>query len=68
VRGARISSIAITGLVEQQLAIREMVPPNPSVLAMLRSARLVFASAPNRDADFGTVHALLDGLHERLRA
>jgi hypothetical protein len=27
VRGARISSIAITGLVEQQLAIREMVPP-----------------------------------------
>jgi hypothetical protein len=46
-----------------------MVPPNPSVLAMLRSARLVFAGAPNRDADLLiTVRALLDGLHERLRA
>jgi hypothetical protein len=69
VRGARISSIAITGLVEQQLATREMVPPNPLLLAMLRSASLVFADAPNRDADFLiTVRALLDGLHERLRA
>jgi AcrR family transcriptional regulator len=68
VRGARMSSIAITGLIEQELALREMVPPDPSVLAMLPSARLVFNSSPNRDADFEIVaRALIDGLHEKLR-
>jgi AcrR family transcriptional regulator len=68
VRGARMSSIAITGLIEQEMAMREMAPPDPSVLAMLPSARLVFTTAPNLDADFETtVRALIDGLHERLR-
>lgn len=67
VRGARMSSIAITGLIEQEMALREMAPPDPSLLAMLPSARLVFARAPNRDADFETmVRALIDGLHQRL--
>jgi AcrR family transcriptional regulator len=69
VRGARMSSIAITGLIEQELVIREMVPPDPSVLAMLPSARLVFTSPPNRDADFEIlVRAFIDGLYQGLRA
>ena len=69
VRGARMSSVAITGLIEQEMAMREMAPPDPSLLAMLPSARLVFSSPPNRDADFEiVVRALLDGLHQQLRA
>ena len=68
VRGARISSIAITGLVEQELATREMAPPDPSALTMLPSARLVFTNVSNRDADFEiVVRALIDGLYERLQ-
>lgn len=68
VRGARMSSVAITGLIEQELAMREMAPPDPSVLAMLPNARLVFARAPHRDSDFETtIRALIDGLHQRLR-
>jgi AcrR family transcriptional regulator len=69
VRAARMSSMAIGGIVDQELAHREMQAPDAAALAMLPNARLAFKAKHNREAEFETiVRALIDGLHARLKA
>jgi AcrR family transcriptional regulator len=69
IRAAATSSMALVGLVEEELRWAQMEPPDPSHLTHLPSTRLSFEQRPDRAADFELiVRALLDGLHARLSA
>jgi hypothetical protein len=66
---ATTSSMAITGLVQEEAAYAEMDWPDDEQLADLPNARAVFTAARDNDADFELlVRSLIDGLHARLLA
>ncbi len=64
---ATTSSMAIIGLVEEELVLAEMKHPGKETLAWLPNARLVFERKRNREAEFElVVRSLIEGLHARL--
>ena len=68
-RAATLSSLAISGFVDQELVIAEMAPPDAEMLAWLPNARLAFTSSGDRDAEFEmVVRAVIEGLHARAAA
>jgi AcrR family transcriptional regulator len=66
-RAAVATSMAIIGLVEEELAFRRLVPPPDESLAWAPNARLAFSTGRDRDADFDLiVRALVDGVADQL--
>ena len=69
VRAGVITSLAITGLVEEELLLRKMQAPAEGALTWVPNARLAFGIERDRDADFElVVRAIIDGVHARLAA
>jgi AcrR family transcriptional regulator len=67
VRAAAASSMAITGLVQEEMIFRTMKHPDDEMLAWLPNVRTMFKSKPDRDAEFDlVVRSLIEGLHARL--
>ena len=67
VMAATTSSMAIIGLVEEELVFGELRSPGDATLAWLPNARLVFNRKHNREAEFElVVRSLIEGLHARL--
>lgn len=68
-RGAVATSLAITGIVDEELLLRGMQLPEESALTWVPNARLAFDLERDEDADFElVVRALIDGVHARLAA
>ena len=64
---AKTSSMAITGLVKEEMIFYTMQHPGNEMLAWLPNVRVMFNTAPDRDAQFElAVRSLIDGLHSRL--
>ncbi len=69
IRAGVTSSLAITGVVEQELVMSRMQAPKEAALTWAPNARLAFGQARDREADFELiVRALIDGVHARLAA
>jgi AcrR family transcriptional regulator len=67
IRAAATSSMALIGLVEQEVRSANLQRPDPALLTHLPSTRMSFERIPDRDADFELiVRSLLEGLHARL--
>lgn len=67
VLAATTSSMAITGLVKEEMIFYTMQHPGNEMLAWLPNVRAMFNTAPDRDAQFElAVRSLIDGLHARL--
>lgn len=67
VEAAAASSLAIVGVVAEELSFQRMRTPRDQVLTALPNARLVFSTPYNYDRGFELiVRATLDGLHSRL--
>ena len=63
------TSLAITGMVEGELLVRNMQRPDAAALTWVPNARLAFGRERDTDADFElVVRSMLDGVHARLRA
>ncbi len=66
-RAAIASSMAITGLVHEEMLFSTLPKPKAAALAILPNVRELFATKPDPEAQFTlTVQALIDGLHARL--
>jgi AcrR family transcriptional regulator len=64
---ASTSSMAINGLVKEEMLYRTLKFPDEKTLAWLPHVRRMFAAKPNRDAQFDlVVQSLIEGLHARL--
>jgi AcrR family transcriptional regulator len=64
---ARTSSMALTGIVNEEMIFRSMALPEKKLLSGLPNVRTMFGPAPNRAEDFkALVGALIDGLHAQL--
>jgi AcrR family transcriptional regulator len=64
---ATTSSMAITGLVKEEMIFYTMQHPANEMLAWLPNIRVMFNTVPDRDAQFElAVRSLIDGLHARL--
>jgi TetR/AcrR family tetracycline transcriptional repressor len=64
---ATTSSMAITGLVKEELIFYTMRHPGNEMLAWLPNVRVMFNTAPDREAQFElAVRSLIYGLHARL--
>ena len=69
VLAATTSSMAITGIVHEEMIFKSMQLPDKSQLAWLPNVRLMFDADHNRDAEFELiVRSLIDGMHARLKA
>jgi TetR/AcrR family tetracycline transcriptional repressor len=67
VLAATTSSMAISGLVKEEMIFYTMQHPGNEILAWLPNVRVMFNTAHNRDAQFElAVRSLIDGLHARL--
>jgi AcrR family transcriptional regulator len=67
VRAGVTTSLAITGLVDEELTLQRMQAPTERALTWTPNARLAFALERDRDADFElVVRAIVDGVHARL--
>jgi AcrR family transcriptional regulator len=67
VLAATASSMAIGGLVKEEMIFRTMKHPGNETLAWLPNVRVMFNAEPDRDAQFElAVRSLIDGLHARL--
>ena len=67
VLAATTSSMAITGLVKEEMIFYTMKQPGNEMLAWLPNVRVMFNAEPDRDAQFElAVRSLIDGLHARL--
>jgi AcrR family transcriptional regulator len=64
---ATVSSMAITGLVHEEMLFNTLRKPKATAVASLPNVRELFAKKPDRDAQFVlTVQSLIEGLHARL--
>lgn len=64
---ATSSSMAITGLVKEEMIFRTMKHPSEDKLTWLPNVRTLFSTEPDRDAQFDlVVRSLIEGLHARL--
>lgn len=69
IRAGVTSSLAITGLVDQELLLQGMQAPTEPALTWVPNARLAFGIERDADADFElVVRAVIDGVHARLAA
>lgn len=69
IRAGITSSLAITGVVEEELLLSRMQRPKEAALTWVPNARLAFGIERDRDADFELiVRAVVDGVHARLVA
>ena len=67
VLAATTSSMAITGLVKEEMIFRTMKHPDEKTLAWLPNLRIMFKTHPDREAQFDlVVRSLIEGLHTRL--
>jgi AcrR family transcriptional regulator len=67
VLAATTSSMAINGLVKEEMVFRTLEHPDEKTLAWLPNVRTLFEAKPDRDAQFDlVVQALIEGLHARL--
>ena len=67
VLAARMSSMAITGLVAEEAVYRNLKLPAGATLTFLPNVRVMFEAAQNRDEEFElVVRSLIDGLYARL--
>ena len=67
VLAARVSGVAVAGLVEEEMILRSLDKPDDALLARLPGARLLYARERDPEGSFElAVHALIDGLHARL--
>jgi AcrR family transcriptional regulator len=67
VRASTASSMAITGLVQEEMIFRTMKLPDDEMLAWLPNVRMMFNAKPDRNAEFDlVVRSLIEGLHARL--
>jgi len=68
-RAGVMTSMAVTGFIEQELHIGRMERPDEPSLAGSPNARAAFASKRDGAADFEVViRSLIDGVHDRLAA
>ena len=68
-RAAVTTSLAITGIVEEELLLRNIQLPDEASLTWVPNARLAFGIDRDRDADFElVVRSMIDGVHARLGA
>jgi AcrR family transcriptional regulator len=68
-RGAVATSLAITGIVDEELMLRKMQRPADAALTWVPNARLAFGLKRDRDADFElVVRSLIEGVYARLSA
>jgi len=66
-RGAVTTSLAIAGIVREELGLRHMQRPTEEALTWVPNARRAFRLDRDRDADFELiVRSLVDGVHARL--
>lgn len=66
-RAAVTSSLAIVGIVEGEVLIRNMQAPPDDALTWVPNARLAFGRERDPEADFELlVRSLIDGVHQRL--
>ena len=67
VLAAATSSMAINGLVKEEMVFRTLKHPDEKTLAWLPNVRTMFEAKPDRDAQFDlVVQSLIEGLHARL--
>jgi AcrR family transcriptional regulator len=67
VLAATTSSMAISGLVKEEMVFRTMKHPDEKTLAWLPNARMMFKTQPDRDAQFDMVaQSVIEGVHARL--
>lgn len=68
-RGAVTTSLAITGIVLEELMLQGMVRPDASAMTWVPNARFAFTLDRDPEADFElTVRSLIDGVHARLQS
>jgi AcrR family transcriptional regulator len=66
-RAAITTSLAITGIVDVELLMRDIQRPTDAALTWVPNARLAFGLERDRDADFElVVRSMIDGVHARL--
>jgi hypothetical protein len=66
VLAATTSSMAIRGLVKEEMIFYTMPHPGNEMLAWLPNVRVMLNTAPDREAQFVlAVRSLMDGLHAR---
>jgi AcrR family transcriptional regulator len=67
VLAARTSSMAITGLMREEMIYRTMQRPDKAQLSWLPNVRLMFHANQDRDAEFElVVRSFIEGLHAKL--
>jgi len=67
VRAARASSIAITGIVQEEMIFNTMKHPDAEALEWLPNVRMMFSANRDRDREFELlVRSVIEGLHARL--
>jgi hypothetical protein len=67
VLAATTSTMAITGLVKEEMIFRTMQHPDEKTLAWLPNVRMMFKTQPDRDAQFDlVVQSIIEGVHARL--
>jgi len=68
-RGAVATSLAITGIVDEELLIRNMQLPEEAALTWVPNARVAFDLDRDEVQDFElVVRSLIEGVHARLLA
>jgi AcrR family transcriptional regulator len=68
-RGAVATSLAITGIVDEELMLRSMKRPDEATLTWVPNARAAFHLERDAHADFElVVRSMIDGVHARLVA
>jgi hypothetical protein len=66
-RAAAASSVAIVGLVNEEMLFREFEPPDLQDLAWRPNLRLLYETAPDPDEIFDlVVESVIDGIHARM--
>jgi AcrR family transcriptional regulator len=67
VRAALASSLAVSGVVRQELLLQKFRPPDAASLSWLPNLRALFEDVPDRGSTFELVmRSLIDGLHSNL--
>jgi hypothetical protein len=67
IRAASVTSMAIIGLVEEELLFRRMRPPADAMFSSSPSTRFAFTVKRDADADFElAVRSLVRGVHDEL--
>jgi AcrR family transcriptional regulator len=67
VRAAAASSVAVIGLINEEMVFRELEPPGHQDLAWRPNLRMLYQAAPNPDEIFDlVVESVIDGIHAKM--